>query len=74
MCKQKKELTAKERKAKELKDKQKQENFNKLLKVRQTASVVSGAVGIIVSLASLGFMFWLLYTIFDGLQSCGANL
>ena len=30
MCKQKKELTAKERKAKELKDKQKQENFNKL--------------------------------------------
>ena len=74
MCKQKKELTAKERKAKELKDKQKQENFNKLLKVRQTASVVSGAVGIIVSLASLGFMFWLLYTIFDGLRSCGANL
>ena len=74
MCKQKKELTAKERKAKELKDKQKQENFNKLLKVRQTASVVSGAVGIIVSLASLGFMFWLLYTIFDGLQSCGTSL
>ena len=74
MCKQKKELSAKERKAKELKDKQKQENFNKLLKVRQTASVVSGAVGIIVSLASLGFMFWLLYTIFDGLRSCGASL
>ena len=74
MCKQKKELSAKERKAKELKDKQKQENFNKLLKVRQTVSVVSGAVGIIVSLASLGFMFWLLYTIFDGFRSCGASL
>ena len=74
MCRQKGQLTAKERKARELKDKQKQENFNKLLKVRQTASVVSGAVGIIVSLASLGFMFWLLYTIFDGLQSCGASL
>ena len=54
MCKQKKELSAKERAAKEVKKKERRDTFNNYLSVKRTIATIFGAIGIILSIGGLG--------------------
>ncbi len=70
MCR-KKELTASEKKAKEIRRKERRSSFENYLAVKQTIGTIFGAIGIILTLAGVGFLFWFLYTITEGLKGCG---
>ncbi len=68
MCKQKKELSAKERAAKEVKKKERRDTFNNYLSVKQTIGTIFGAIGIILTIGGLGVFFYIFFEIVNGLK------
>lgn len=68
MCKQKKELSAKERAAKEVKKKERRDTFNNYLSVKRTIATIFGAIGIILSIGGLGVVFYVIFEIVNGLK------